>query len=53
MENNNLSKIIDLAIDDNVEGLSSAVHDELLDRVQDIIAAKRMEVAQKFFNSEE
>ena len=48
----NLSKIIDMAIDGNIEGINSVVNDELMDRIQDVVAARKMEVAKNFFNSE-
>ena len=53
MENNVAADIIDLCLDDNIDGLQSTVNDALMARIHDALAAKKIEVAQRFFNPEE
>lgn len=53
MENNVAADIIDLCLDDNIDGLQSTVNDALMARIHDVLAAKKIEVAQRFFNPEE
>jgi len=53
MENNVATDIIDLCLDDNIDGLQSTVNDALMARIHDVLAAKKIEVAQRFFNPEE
>jgi hypothetical protein len=53
MENNVATDIIDLCLDDNINGLQSTVNDALMARIHDVLAAKKIEVAQRFFNPEE
>ena len=47
------SDIIDFAIDDNVSDIQTAVDDILNDRVAEFLAAKKIEVAKKYFNGTE
>ena len=53
MENNVAADIIDLCLDDNIDGLQSTVNDALMARIHDVLAAKKIKVAQRFFNPEE
>jgi hypothetical protein len=57
MENNmaeyTVTDIIDFAIDGNVNKMKDAVEDLMKERVAEILANKRIEVAKAFFNPEE
>ena len=53
MSEYNVSDIIDYAIDGNVVGVQAAVDDLMKDRIADVLAAKKIEVAKKFFNPED
>jgi len=47
------SDIINYAIDHDIVALQNAVDDMMKERIAELLDSKKVEVAQKFFNSED
>ena len=50
---NNAANIIDLCLDGNAAGLQAALDDIMKNKINDALAAKRVEFAQSLFNNAE